>query len=176
MFEGVVHHIGKKLSQGWNSPRERSVSQKPRVAMAREPLDVRHKAVRSLLALDNGGPEYEDIRCLVDRLIEFRDCFAHPKEHRAEIADEVSSEFDAMPGIAWEAEVKADAVRDDFSRIEKYCDELLKTASGLLQKAYDEEWTTRKRRYPHLLNLKLEAAYLPGFLRRTAHSTFGYLR
>jgi len=144
--------------------------------MAREPLDARHKAVRSLLALDNGGQEYEDIRCLVDRLIEFRDCFAHPKEHRAEIADEVSSEFEAMPEIGWQPEVRSDTVSSDFERLETYCDELLKTASGLLQGAYDEEWTTRKRRYPHLLNLKLEAAYLPGFLRRTAHSTFGYIR
>jgi hypothetical protein len=137
---------------------------------------VRHKAVRSLLALDNSGPEYEDIRCLVDRLIEFRDCFAHPKAHRAEIAEEVSSEFDAMPEIAWQPEVRGDMVSGDFDRIETYCVGLLKAASDLLQRTYDEGCRACQQRYPHLHNLELEAAYLPVFLHCTAHGTFDYVR
>jgi hypothetical protein len=175
MFEGVIHHLGEKLEPQWNSPRERGVSQKPRPALARKPLDVRHRAVRSLLSLDNEGPEYEDIRCLVSRLIEFRDCFAHPKEHRAEIADEVSSEFDAMPEIAWQPDVRFDTVNGDFDRIETYCGELLKTASDLLKRTY-EGWTVWQQKYPHLRDLKLEAACFSGFLYCTAHSTFSYIR
>ena len=176
MFEGVVHHIGGKLSPTWDAQRERGAGQKARPALAREPLDVRHKAVRSLLDLDNGGSEYEDIRCLVKRLIKFSDSFAHPKEHHAAIADEVPSEFDAMPEIAWQPEVRFDTASGDFYRIEAYCDELLKTASDLRRRTYDEEWTVWQQKYPHLRDLKLEAALFRGFLYCTGHSTFNYTR
>jgi len=176
MFEGVIHHLGEKLFPGWNEPRQREGGRRPQPALFREPLDDRDKMVRARLGLDNGGEEYQATRALIRRLVDFRDSFAHPKEHRQDVADEVVSELEPLPEIAWEVDLQAEQVRTDFEQIENYCRKLLDAASGLLSSTYAKGWNEWQKEFPHLRNVKIEAAYLPGFLHTTSHSSLDYSR
>lgn len=74
MFEGTVDRLGEILCSTWNQRGPR-----PSHELARQPLAERHKAVRGFLQMDNSGREYQDLSLLVDRLLIFRDSFAHPK-------------------------------------------------------------------------------------------------
>src|SRR5579872_3095941 len=118
MFEGVINHLGEKLCSTWNELRIREVrgwiarcrlllrrafgcKEDKKTPLAREPLAEKHKAVRCLLKLDNGGKEYQEIRRAVNRIFRFRDSFAHPKILRQTIEDSVQSpDLAAIPGIA----------------------------------------------------------------------------
>jgi hypothetical protein len=168
MFEGVVDHLGEKLCSTWKQPNQRR-----NVALARQPLAERHKAVRRFLQLDNGIKQYQDISRIVDRLLTFRDSFAHPKVCRELIQDAVQSDLEAIPGIAWEPEVDANAatvVERDYQELERYSIELLDIAAACLEQTLREGWIVWQQKYPHLANLDLEAAYLRGFLHSSSHS------
>ena len=166
MFEGVVNHLGEKLCSTWNKS-----DPSPKKALARQPLTERHKKVRRFLQLDNSGRQYEDISVLVDRLLKFRDSFAHPKICQQIIQDSVRTEFAAIPSIEWETEIEAAKIECDYQEIEKYAIYLLDTAAACLENTFAQGWDAWQQAYPHLGDLRLEAAYLRGFLHSPAHSS-----
>ena len=106
--------------------------------------------MRQSLGLDSSATDYQSIRDLVGRLVAFRDSFAHPKEHTEAVAGAVDSELAPMPAIAWQSEVRSEAVRADFERVESYCEMLLEAASEALKKAYDQGWTVWRQKYAGL--------------------------
>ena len=176
MFEGIIHHLGEKLCPNWNDPIVGPDNKNPRPALARQPLAERHKAVRRLLGLVNSDRQYQEIQSLAARLTLFRDCFAHPKEHHVIINDYVQSELESMPDIAWEAEINAQQIEGDYQEPETYCLRLLDAAASLLESTDADGWSVWQQRFPHLSNLKLEAAYLKGFLHCRSHSALDYSR
>lgn len=75
-----------------------------------------------------------------------------------------------MPEIAWEGEVRPEVVSEEFQQVESYCEKLLRAAAEALMSAYDQGRNVWQAKYPQLKYSKLEAALLPGFLRRTSFS------
>jgi hypothetical protein len=164
MVEGTVDLVGERLCSTW-----KSLPENGRTALARQPLEDRHKKVRGLLGLDNSGCEYREIRLLVGPLITFRDSFAHPKLHRETTQDRVPSGVEAIPEIPWE---KHDAakIEADFQALEKYSQSLLDSAAACLERALADVSDLARQAYPHLQNLNLEAAQLRDLLRSESWS------
>jgi hypothetical protein len=184
IFEGVINHLGETLCPTWNELRSREVrcwiarcraflrravgcmeDKKP--PLAREPLAEKHKIIRRLLKLDNGGREYQEIQPSVHRAFKFRDGFAHPKLLQETVEDSVQSpDFAPMPAIAWESEIDASLIESDYKQLETYCTSLLHAAADLL------ESTASRKEYPHLADLEFEAAQLRRFLHSSSMSTY----
>jgi hypothetical protein len=170
MFEGVINHLGERLCPTWNDPRPARASGKCRPSLSREPVDQKHKSVRQFLDLDNSGGQYQCIRPIVGRLFRFRDCFAHPKALQDSKEDRVESDLTPIPSIGWENDIVAPQVARDYEEIETYCISMLDTAAARLESTYQSGWDVAQEKYPHLANLKLEAACLKGFLHSSSNS------
>jgi hypothetical protein len=121
--------------------------------------------------MDNSGREYQDISFLVDRLLTFRDSFAHPKACQEIVQDSVQSDLEPIPGISWETEVEGARIERDYRALEEYSIRLLDTAAACLEDTLTRGWDVWQQRYPHLDDLHLEAAYLRGFLHSPSHSS-----
>jgi hypothetical protein len=119
MFEGVIHHLGQILCSTWDG---------------RKPIKERHKAVRSILKLDNGGEEYQAIKPVIDRIFAFRDLFAHPKEHRQTIEAGQRSELEKTLSSELPEVDLAEAKRD-YKKVFDYCEGLLDAAADLVRKS-----------------------------------------
>jgi len=174
MFEGVVHHLGETLCPVWGKPRPRSDGQRERPPLERQSVEERHKVVRRLLRMHNGGTEYQAIRMVVGRIVLFRDRFAHPKAHQQTVKDYVESELARLPDIDWEAEITMAQVESDYQQVEEYCTMLLNVAADLLEEAYTSGWDVWRQRYPHLPYLRSHAGYLRVFLHCRSHASLDY--
>ena len=157
MFEGVINHLGETLCPTWNELRGNEVrgwiarcraflcraigcksDKKP--PLAREPLVQKHKTIRGLLELENGGREYQEIQPAVNRVFKFRDSFAHPKLLQETIEYSVQlPDLGAVPAIAWESEIDVSRIESDYKQIESYCIDLLDAAADLLESTASRE-------------------------------------
>ena len=79
-----------------------------------------------------------------------------------------------MPKIGWEGDLDETTVRNDYGQLESYSISLLDTAADVLSKTKEAGWDEWQAKYPHLADLRKEAAFLRGFLHSTSHSLSSY--
>lgn len=123
MFEGVVHRIGQVLDHDWETGEH---------PPARRPLEERHRSIRKLVGLANGGQDYQAIQTTVAGLIRFRDHFAHPKllQNTRTVSEK---DVQTNQPIFWEQDLSFTVVEQGFGQVLAYCQLLLDTAATLLE-------------------------------------------
>lgn len=151
MFEGVIHTVGEALISDW------CVSENGQRPIERQPLAEKHKLVRRKLGFDNGTAEYQQKRNVIERLIGFRDTFAHPKIIESYLTvDYVSDLSESLPPIAWEAEISnLVEIKSDYELLVRYCRTLCETCSTKLTTEYNN-YTEFRSTYPHIADSEVQ--------------------
>lgn len=170
MVEGVIQHIGAQTYRDWKKDRKTSRgSKKP--SLERSGFVDQHKFIRKRIGLTNSSQDYREAQDLFERLMNFRDQFAHPKLiNHPPIKESVSSRDERLPDIAWENDVKLDIVKPGFKTAENYCISLLKDSAQFLESEHRKGQVYCLEHYPHHHDLEHSAVSLRLFLDRLSSS------